>query len=247
MRKTWMMVTVVVVVGGTLAGSPGCFDPQYVDGGLKCGAGGTCPTGLSCRDGVCRLRGGVTNSDAAVDLRAEAGPGPLDAIAEAAPIKKARSLGETCDPYDAGLPTRTDNCLAGLICVDGNSGSTCFRQCGGPADCGGAACESRLVEPGGATVKVCALAPATCSPLSASTTCGSGKACYLVGPTTTCDPQSGDGRASDSCTFSRDCLPGFTCAEGVGAGYCRRVCSADVTCTGLTCQRSPTNDYGYCF
>jgi hypothetical protein len=232
-RVLWIVLAVV-----------GCFNPRYQEGGFHCGSGGSCPSGELCSpvDNRCyslqhlpvRPDGG-TDSDGAPAV-------------EVAPT--LHLLGETCDPRNAGLPDRSDNCAAGLICIDGTSQAQCFKLCQTSTDCGGAACESRRVDFNVSTLaKVCALQVTSCDPLEAATSPCPGGVCYLVGPTdTVCEITSGEGSRT-ACSYSRDCLPGNTCpTEGVRPRYCAPVClTAAPRCpAGTTCQPT-THTYSYCF
>ena len=217
----------------------GCFSPHYVDGGFSCTNPTGCPSEQRCStvDHRCyfpdHLPLGPT-SDGAVTPDAEAGATMLHAE------------GDTCDPLNAGTPQRSDNCASGLVCVDGNLGSRCMRVCTAGSQCGGTACEQRPVEVGGPLVYVCGSAPVTCVPVAPQSGCLPDQVCYLRGTDTVCETSSGDGRLT-SCSYSRDCLPGYTCSTGQGIGYCRQVCSHTVGCSfGTVCQIGETESYGYC-
>lgn len=224
-----------------------CFNPSYDDGGFVCVPGGSCPQGYSCLQGHCWNDNGpgpaLVVLDAGVpDATPDAG---MDSTSppEVAPV--LRQLGETCDPRNAGTALRSDNCAAGLTCIDGNSQSLCFKRCVADAECGQASCEERSPEPNALPVRVCGLAPTTCSPTNVGS-CANQRICYISGALTICEISSGD-NIRMACTYSRECFPGYTCATGVGAGYCRQACSATGLCpTGTTCQLV-TDTMGYCY
>lgn len=174
-----------------------------------------------------------------------------------------RGLGERCDVLGAATSSRSDNCSAGLICVEGNVGNYCLKLCRGDGDCDGTKCEPRTLELAKASnvASVCGLAPTACDPTlnAASAGCPANHVCYLVEPggtsngATVCEIRSGETARNLSCTRSRDCLAGLTCpATGPGAGICRPVCSRKTTpdgCpAGTTCQEeSGADTYNFCF
>ncbi len=192
-----------------------CFSPAYEEGGLACGPGGACPGSQTCRaDNRCWSGTGPTVVFVERDAGAEAAP-QVEAGVEHAPQVEAgvehaplvRQVGESCDPANVGLPNRSDDCATGLVCVQGNMGSTCFKLC--------ADGESRLTDPGGPSAVVCPLAPSACDPVLLSG-CPPFWVCYRQAGVVGCDPQSGGQRPREACTYSRDCLPGLECV----AGYC---------------------------
>ncbi|MDB4964115.1 MAG: hypothetical protein JWP01_4114 [Myxococcales bacterium] len=61
---------VLLVVGSVLVG---CYHPEAVPG-APCSTGGTCPTGLECRAGICELAGTDGSLDALVDAAIDACP-----------------------------------------------------------------------------------------------------------------------------------------------------------------------------
>ena len=170
-----------------------------------------------------------------------------------------RDVGETCDVLNAGTAKRTDNCLPGLLCVEGNADAICMKLCRGDADCAaGVSCESRRIEPTSAySTTVCGLPAATCNPLSGAVSqCQGARTCYLItgagaADRTVCDISSGDSTNGASCKLPSDCLPGWTCPlSGDGASRCQPVCSHDSTppnaCPrGLTC-RTGSGTYDIC-
>lgn len=178
-----------------------------------------------------------------------------------APTGTRSQLGETCTPSHAGTTARSDDCLPGLICMDGDQQSSfCFKLCRGPEDCdSGAKCEERLIDlTSTATAFVCSLPNAGCDPtMQPSGICPAKRTCYLVssdlvaGDTTVCDISSGD-HTNGECKASRDCLSGYTCpTQGPGASTCRQVCS--LVPGGTTCVSASTptclpigKDYSYC-
>jgi hypothetical protein len=170
-----------------------------------------------------------------------------------------RGLGEPCDVGNAGTPDRYDNCLPGLICVEGNADAICLQICRGDGDCaGGARCEARPIEPASMfSASVCGLPNTPCTPAGTAVSgCPALRTCYLVssdksaGDRTTCDISSGDGGNRSSCVYPFECLPGWTCpTTGPGAGRCQTVCShgpsAAACPRGLTCQTAG-KDYDIC-
>ncbi len=218
----------------------GCFTPSIQDGGFVCAAGGACPQGFSCIQDHCWSDYGpgpdvvIPVPDAGTDLVSLPEVGPT-----------LRRLGETCDPVNAGTTQRHDNCGPGLVCIDGDSQSVCFQRCTGDAECGQARCEERSAERGAVPARVCGLPPVTCTPGDA-TSCPARRVCYLSETRTVCEISSGDNTRM-ACTYSRECLPGYVCATGIGAGYCQRACSiVDVCPSGTTCQLV-AGTLGYCY
>jgi hypothetical protein len=164
-----------------------------------------------------------------------------DAPPEPPPVM--RKFGEPCDAFGAGTSTRTDNCVPGLVCVDGNVGATCLRRCPTGTECGATSCENRQVDlQVAATSPVCGLPATTCDPVE-STGCPAGQICYLEAGRTICEITSGE-VVNGSCLHSRECLLHFTCAAGgPGTGRCLRACANGTACPGATvCQPD-----GYCF
>lgn len=221
-----------------LAFFTGCFDPQYGEGTLHCAAGGECPSGYACYDSLCYSHEPITTTDAGRDVQSRA-----DNSTEAAPTL-ARQLDEPCDVLNARTTSRSDNCAGGLICVEGNAGATCMTLCRSNAECGAALCEQRRLDPVAATTAlVCGRPSVACDPTQPSTSCSPNRVCYLDHDRTICETQSGD-NTNGSCLYARDCLPGFTCAEGLGR--CLPTCAPDGVCgIGQTCRVGTL--WGYCF
>ena len=216
-------------------------------------AGCTPKAGLAC-DPVCQTGCCTSEKCTALNTGAE---GSTRASLGCFALDAKRNLGETCDVLNAGTPARSDNCLAGLLCVSGDADAICLQLCRDDADCsGGARCEMRLVEPRSAyTAGVCGLPDTTCTPTTPATVgCPKGRTCYLVSPDknagdrTVCDITSG-AKTNASCTYPFECLPGWTCpATGAGAGRCHPVCvhGAAAACpANLTCQ-ADGRDYDLC-
>lgn len=218
-----------------------CYSPQYVDGGLKCAPGGLCPEGMACYSGACWTHSPIVTGDgAAPDVVAP------DSAGETIPT--VRFVGQPCDPSNVGTSARTDNCAGGLVCVDGNAGSTCFKRCASNVDCGDAVCEQRQVDvTTGASQLVCGPSASPCDPV-ARTGCSTGETCYLSSARTVCETTSGDGQQT-SCIYSRECLPGYTCAtSGPGAGRCFPVCAVvGGACPGVLSCQAASGSYSYCF
>lgn len=235
--------------------APGCYRPSIVDGGLFCGPGTSCPEGFMCVLEHCYRAGAdASRPDTSPETRADGSPDNTNVDAgservDAGGGRPERGLGETCDPINAGTSNRSDNCAAGLVCVDGNVGSLCFERCTMGDPCAsGTACERRQIEIGGPNVMVCGLPATICSPVAPPAGCLPQRTCYLRGGVTICEISSGELPQQTACSYSRDCLPGTTCATGPGAGYCRRVCSGTSPCpSALTCQMSGNAAYGYCY
>lgn len=228
----------------------GCFSPRYEDGGFTCGTDSGCPSGQACYVGRCWFQRAPLDSGVADEL-AEAGSpeGGRDAIPEVLFVSPPRQLEQTCSPSNRGTPNRTDDCAAGLVCVDGNGPSLCLRNCDDPTVCDQGPCEQRQVEIDGPLVNVCGLGSQTCDPVHQNQppACPAGRICYVAAGTTICEFQSGDKR-STACSYARECLPGFTCpADGLGSGYCRRICNDVVPCDQGTCQPIAGSAFGYCY
>jgi hypothetical protein len=217
----------------------GCFNPNYRDGNLQCGPGASCPAGMMCFvDGLCYTHQPIVIPDASAPETSTAAD-----VTPEAPVVKRQFL-EPCDAFGSGTPSRTDNCDTGLVCVDGNVGSTCLRRCTTGLDCGGMTCEQRQVDlQVAATSLICGLPATTCDPVGGVTGCLSGRTCYLEAGRTICEITTGEG-ANSSCLHSRECLPHYTCASsGPGFGRCLPACANGSLCPGATvCQVD-----GYCF
>lgn len=223
-----------------------CVVRQALSGCTPQGGGAcdpVCQTGC-CTDQKCTaLSSGMADS-----TTASLGCAKLDA---------GRNLGDTCDVKNAGTAARSDNCLAGLLCVTGNSDSICFKMCRNDMDCaGGAKCEMRPIEPKRNLASVCGLPTSTCDPTDKAI-CPDKRTCYLITPDkdtgdrTVCDISSGGKGNGASCTYAFECFPGWTCpATGAGAGRCQPVCAHSGTSAGvcppnLTCQ-TKGKDYDIC-
>lgn len=218
----------------------GCFDPHYVDGGLRCAPGGECPEGFACYSGAC------WSHEPPVTPTPDASVPAVDGATPEAPAL-VRYLGQPCDAINAGTARRSDNCAGGLTCVDGNAGATCMRLCSSNSTCGDATCELRRVDANtGATASVCGPTATTCDPV-ARAGCPGGTTCFLQGARTICETTSGDGQQS-SCLYSRECLPGYTCAaSGAGAGRCFPACATtDPTCPYPAACQSSASAWSYC-
>jgi hypothetical protein len=224
----------------------GCFRPSITDGGLICGLGSSCPEGFSCSIDLRCHRAGSDGgrAETRLDGASEKPAGDASDAAEAGSNLQTRVLGESCNQIDAATANRTDTCVAGLICIDGNMGALCFKKCATDGECGDATCERRQIETSVPTkATVCGLSPTPCNPLT-QTGCSLQRICYLRGSVTICETASGELGSQIACTYSRDCLSGLTCAAD---NYCRRVCSVATPCNGgETCQRAVGATYGYC-
>jgi hypothetical protein len=177
------------------------------------------------------------------------------------PAGTTKQLLDPCLPSNAGTPNRYDDCLPGLICIDGDQKALCFKLCRTSDDCAslGTACKARRIDialTSTATATVCELPNANCNPTdSTSRPCPANQTCYLVnsdataGDTTVCEISAG-GQTNGACTSNRNCLPGYTCpTQGSGAAVCRLVCSHAPGATpcpgGTTCQPFG-KEYSYC-
>jgi hypothetical protein len=143
------MVLLLAVCGLLVTG---CFDPTFKEG-LACGPAGECPSGRTCRDGVCQAGAGAAAHDAPVGVGADAALqevdaplDPSDAGAIDAPLAAADAPPTGCvnDPDCASL---TDECGVGACnrvtgdCVKlpANGGAECgeVQTCGELGACGG--------------------------------------------------------------------------------------------------------------
>lgn len=215
-------------------------------------AGCTLQSELIC-DPVCQT-GCCTNQKCTA---LNTGTGGIAALG-CSPLTSVHLLGEPCDATNAGTPQRSDNCLAGLVCIDGNVGGTCLKLCRVDADCDtGTTCERRRVESSQPLfASVCGLPNTICNPTGTATLgCPANRVCYLEGTSasgdrTVCDISSGGGLINSSCTYSRDCIPGATCPKvGPGVSRCEVVCAhngAPANCpSGTSCQMFGST-YDYC-
>jgi hypothetical protein len=140
-----------------------------------------------------------------------------------------------CAQVNSG-PTQTDNCAPGEFCfANGECGSRCYQFCRTNSDCANGASCSR--DAGGGN-KFCDMPPADCNPVkgAASTLKYSrcvgppnSLGCYLSSSSgrTLCDCEFAGGRFGESCTLSRDCLPGLVCYDqtgGTAGPHCFPVC-----------------------
>lgn len=231
------------------AGSDACTPSSGI-------AGCVVQSGLAC-DPVCQTV--CCGGQKCTAMNTGPSPGGAATLGCAAVNTPIRRLGDPCDPKDAGTERRSDNCAAGLACIEGNNGSMCLKLCRGDADCDpGIKCEQRGIEAGTGSyvASVCGLPHTPCDPtLGPISGCPSSRICYLVtsdrlnGDTTICEISSGENK-NLSCKYSRECLIGYTCAAtGPGAGYCRPTCShamVPICPPGLACQNFGKT-YDYCF
>jgi hypothetical protein len=208
----------------------GCYAPRLSEGGFSC-PGGSCPSGQTCFSGQCYRH---------EPPRADGGPAETGQP-DLPPIKRA--VGEPCLGMSVG-GIQTDDCVAGATCVSGNVQSICLATCANDQGCSaGVSCENRN------GMSVCGLPAATCDPLTpvAATGCPSGRICYLEDTRTICEIASGEGQRVP-CLYSRECLPGFTCATvGPGVGRCQQVCSPASICSGRSSCMLTSGQLGYCF
>jgi hypothetical protein len=238
----------------------GSIGPEVPACTPRTGITGCTPDSTPGCDPVCQT--GCCTTEKCTTLNAGMEPNAVGQLG-CIPNVPARALGETCDHTSAGTVKRSDNCSPGLICVDGNSASVCLKLCRTDADCGvgtNSKCETRPIEvpTGSFKAKVCGLPPTPCDPtLGLGSGCPPARVCYLVtsdkaaGDTTICEFTSGEIR-NMACTYSRECLAGSTCATaGMGAGYCRPVCSHAATppniCPGISMCQTDGKVFDHCY
>jgi hypothetical protein len=216
-----------------------CFAPVAgctPDPGLSCDP--ICQTGCGCREKC------LVNAAGALVCNALLG-------------NARKAVGESCTISAAGTSGQTDNCDVGLVCVADSCGGRCYRFCQGDADCPGSTCSRDA----GGGVKMCDVPFVTCDPVGGGTrsSCPSSAAmvegCYLSAiavDKTLCDCPFGAARENDSCTLSRECLPGLACVDATGTGdaRCLPVCMllGNGGCSnGRTCAAIGAGTiYGYC-
>jgi hypothetical protein len=172
-----------------------------------------------------------------------------------------RQAGESCTIVSGGSAAQTDNCAAGLVCIQASCGASCFKFCRVDADCPGSECSRTLT---GGTQKYCDVPAVTCNPVAllngGVTGCpAAAQGCYLsatVPDETRCDCPFAEQREGDDCTVSRQCLRGLVCADPTGQNHfvCARACKLNVPagmqngCAApTTCLPIKTSKtYGFC-
>jgi hypothetical protein len=164
-----------------------------------------------------------------------------------------------CTIYNRGLPTQTDDCVPGSVCMPDGCDDRCYKFCLDDSDCDNAACDRDV----GGGQKVCDVPFQACSPVGMTSGCAGSTVCYLSTShpdRTVCDCQFGALIENADCVHSRDCFRGLACTDrGSGRSTCLRVCllaSGGADCPGGagSCHPYPgttsgsTNDtFGYCF
>jgi hypothetical protein len=214
-------------------------------------AGCTPEPGKLC-DPVCQTGCGCTEKCSV--STPSIGPGVLTCNRPSGTL--VRQVGQSCTIVAQDKPTQTDDCVSGLVCLQGLCGSSCFKHCKVDADCGGKSTCTRTL-PGG--FKFCDVEPVACNPVTAlgPTGCpGDAQGCYLsatVADETRCDCPFAAQKQSEPCAVSRDCLPGLVCAAPNGQNNysCQVACILTASANGCrnndTCH--PINgsaSYGYC-
>ena len=176
----------------------------------------------------------------------------------------ARDKWQSCTPANLAGHKQTDNCVPGTICLGdfGSENTRCFPLCGSAADCQNVACTPRQVAPPLTpdapvyTAKVCdppytSCATSCCNPILGSG-CLTGQTCYLVlndsktnDNRTVCEDAVGIGGRTSTCTYSRECSPGWFCTD---SGSCRQVCDPKVPnpCLNGALCNPYGNQFGYC-
>jgi len=226
----------------------GCFHPHFPEGAFTCGPNGLCPDEQSCSplDNHCYARlpdaGGpdVQGAEASADAGAEVDP-------------EKRKPWEVCDVQFRDTQTRTDNCVQGAVCIEGDKDARCLPKCSmtGPNTCGEVygPCELRKLDSRDTSGPVTVCGPPvvkSCDP-TLGTGCAPNQTCYVRGSDTYCDLSSGGGQRTISCpNGNRDCLSGLACATDM---RCHKECVAGLMCsgTGDPCELAgPTALFGTC-
>jgi len=174
---------------------------------------------------------------------------------------------DPCNIYNQQSHDQYDDCVAGDICVQDSvsSGAHCFPLCRSSTDCEGEACTQRQIGQAATapstlvcdpTYHLCSgsVAPySCCDPIGGAIGCPISQQCYLLSQNdlagnnyTVCEYTSGTGSYNTICQSSRDCYPGWFCADNK---YCRQVCNpkTNAPCVGATSTCKVTgNQFGYC-
>jgi hypothetical protein len=221
-------------------------DPTCTPGSGMCDP--RCRTGCACRE-KCSV-----NTAGALTCNVPRAQGYPRAVMESCTIESNNSM------------QQTDNCGAGLVCIEDGCFARCFKFCKNDQDCTNTSC-SRDV---GSGQKVCDVPWVdTCTPLGGNSNAGcagGNMACYISSATpehTICDcPQNGQ-PGNSACTKTRDCFPGLACVmrPTFANPICLQVCRISLNgsdCPGMTpgsCHAytglppgTPSNQmFGYCF
>lgn len=226
----------------------GCFSPHFLEGAFACGPGGLCPDEQSCSplDNHCYARPPI-----AVFPDAGVPEASSDAGDESPPDK--RELWQVCDVTHRNSPNRTDNCIQGAVCIEGDKDARCLPKCSmtGPDTCYKVfgPCELRKLGTTDTTgpVAVCGPPVSPCDPTAKVSGCAANLTCFVRGSDTYCDLVSGDGGNTSSCPNGNgQCLSGFSCGTEM---RCHRTCAAGSMCpgTGDACVlASPAALFGIC-
>lgn len=236
----------------------GCYRPDVVDGGLRCSPTYSCPDGFACEtaSGYCRRH---PNNDAGHEV-GDSGADAREAGTDAKDAGPLKLIGEFCTIMNQGLPSQTDDCGAGLACIEDGCNRRCYKRCGSDGDCTNSTC-SREVSGG----LVCDVPFVDCSPVGMTSGCAGSMAvaCYLSSSTPTrtiCDCPFNAVGANSDCAHSRDCIRGLACVDRGGRSQCLQVCRIghDMDCpgglpgschpyTGSPAGTDENQVYGYCF
>jgi hypothetical protein len=214
-------------------------------------SGCTIQADLAC-DPVCRT--GCCGQEKCTALNQPESAGGAAAKLGCSSLTAERILGDPCVVNGGQTPRRSDNCEAGLVCINANT-PQCLKLCRSAADCPtDTKCETRFIDPSGSyKAKVCGLPNTGCDPVGDDLVCPPKQVCYLVkstatGDTTICDIAFG-AATTGACIDSRDCRPGYTCPTGgPGASNCWPVCdrTAPMCPLGSNCQTTGKR-YDYCY
>lgn len=223
------------------AAALGCFSsvPE-----TRCGADGSCPTGLLCQAGVCvandgGLGDGGQAGGSAVGGGTAMGGGAGGGIANGgggAPPTCGCTVGGQCVPGDSPLACGTDGgqcglCGQGQQCVFGN----CITAACGPGTCSGCCVAGLCVTPSMQTRFGCGLSGSACAACATGQTCRNGS-CV----TPTCDPQS----CPTGCCDNGVCRMGDTPFNCGGGGAMCQQCAVGETCQAKRCAPLSAPDAG---
>ena len=251
-----------ILVIAALGAAIGCYNPQIVDGGLRCAPGNVCPENFRCASNGRCYRG-----DAGIDR--EIKPTCTSVTPDASTCSRAPATGQACNPAcesgcscgwcsvvngaatcvmgtpgtkqigDLCDPTKTADCAPGLACHAECGKGRCYKYCETSADCPtGAACNAA-----GGTL--CSQQQdSTCNPVTMSG-CPSGYGCYPTGSTPYCDC-AGTVAPGAPCSVTRECTPGNGCVGTASSpAVCQKVCKTTTDCNGSG-NCTLVGMYGYC-
>ncbi len=156
-------------------------------------------------------------------------------------------------PQGAGEDCSQQDCQAGLICMQLDSGPyTCQPYCQSSDDCPGD--ETHCIWPWADSTDVWGFCRDGCDPVT-QTGCGQDQACIYMDPdlgTTDCWA-AGTLQEGDTCSVTDLCAPGLDCIVQEGTNpleyHCRRYCDATHTCPqGYTCSQTEASGlFKMCF